>query len=94
MPRFVRNRGKRKDGSTKWQARWRDPRNPAVRKEKQFRDKDVARRWLRRMDAEAEGARFTQPTNAERVRLFKEVVSRSLPLRVGGRQACRGCTAG
>jgi integrase len=75
MPGHVRNRGKRKDGSTVWQARWRDPRNAAKRKEKQFRDKDVARRWIRRLDSEAEGARFTQPTNAERVRLFKEVVA-------------------
>jgi integrase len=73
--RDPRNPAKRKDGSTVWQARWRDPRNPAKRKEKQFRDKDVARRWVRRLDSEAEGARFTQPTNAERPRPFKEVVT-------------------
>lgn len=73
MPGHVRNRGKRKDGSTVWQARWRDPRDPRKRKERQFRDKEVARRWVRRLDSEAEGARFIQPTNAERVRLFKEV---------------------
>lgn len=63
MPGHIRNRGKRGDGTTKWQARWRDPNNPAVRKEKQFRDKDVARRWITRMDAEAHGAMFSQPTN-------------------------------
>jgi integrase len=73
MPGHVRNRGKRSDGTTKWQARWRDPNNPAVRKEKQFRDKDVARRWIVRMDAEAHGAMFKQPTNPAPVRLFKEV---------------------
>ncbi len=74
MPGHIRSRGKRADGTTKWQARWRDPNDPAVRKERQFRDKDVARRWVTRMDAEAHGAMFSQPTNAERVRLFKEVV--------------------
>jgi integrase len=75
MPGHVRNRGKRADGTTKWQARWRNPNNPAVRKERQFRDKDVAKRWITRMDAEAHGAMFKQATNAERVRLFKEVVA-------------------
>lgn len=75
MPGHIRNRGKRDDGSTKWQARWRDPRNAAVRKEKQFRDKDVARRWITRMDAEAHGAMFAAPTNAERPRPFKEIVA-------------------
>ncbi|HEY1688803.1 MAG TPA: tyrosine-type recombinase/integrase [Solirubrobacteraceae bacterium] len=75
MPGHVRSRGKRRDGTTKWQARWRDPRNPAIRKEKQFRDKDVARRWITRMDAEAEGARFEKPTEAPRERLFREVVA-------------------
>src|ERR1700686_1671731 len=74
MPGHIRNRGKRADGTTKWQARWRHPDNPAIRKEKQFRDKDVARRWVTRMDAEAHGAMFSSPTNAERPRPFKEVV--------------------
>lgn len=75
MPGHIRNRGKRADGTTKWQARWTDPNNSAIRKDKQFRDKDVARRWIVRMDAEAHGAMFAQPTNAERTRLFKEVVT-------------------
>jgi integrase len=74
MPGHIRNRGKRADGTTKWQARWTDPNNSAHRKDKQFRDKDVARRWLVRMDAETHGAMFAQPTNAARVRLFREVV--------------------
>jgi integrase len=74
MPGHIRSRGKRADGTTKWQARWRDPYNGS-RKEKQFRDKDVARRWITRMDAEAHGAKFKQPTNAERPRPFKEVVT-------------------
>jgi integrase len=74
MPGHVRGRGKRQDGTTKWQARWRDPNYPAVRKEKQFRDKEVAKRWIVRMDAEAHGAMFSQPTNAERPRPFREVV--------------------
>ncbi len=41
---------------------------------KQFRDKDVARRWLVHMDAEAHGAMFSQPTNADRPRPFREVI--------------------
>jgi integrase len=49
------------------------PQQPCLRKEKQFRDKDVARRWIVRMDAEAHGAMFKQPTNPAPVRLFKEV---------------------
>jgi integrase len=73
MPGHIRNRGKRADGTTKWQARWTDPNNSTNRKDKQFRDKDVAKRWITRMDAEAHGAMFKQATNAERVRLFKEV---------------------
>lgn len=75
MPGHIRNRGKRGDGTTKWQARWTDPNNSTNRKDKQFRDKDVARRWIVRMDAEAHGAMFKQPTNAERPRPFKEVVA-------------------
>ncbi len=75
MPGHIRNRGKREDGTTKWQARWRDPNNPAIRKEKQFRDKEVARRWITRMDAEAHGAMFAQPTNPAPVHLFKEAVA-------------------
>ncbi len=75
MPGHIRNRGKRADGTTKWQARWTDPNNSTNRRDKQFRDKDVARRWLVRMDAEVHGAMFAQPTNAERPRSFKEVVS-------------------
>jgi hypothetical protein len=74
MPGHIRNRGKRADGTTKWQARWTDPNNSTNRKDKQFRDKDIAKRWITRMDAEAHGAMFKQATNAERVRLFKEVV--------------------
>ncbi len=74
MPGHIRNRGKRADGTTKWQARWRHPDNPTIRKEKQFRDKDVAKRWVTRMDAEAHGAMFKQPTNAERPRPFREIV--------------------
>jgi integrase len=74
MPGHIRNRGKRADGTTRWQARWTHPNNSTVRKDKTFRDKDVARRWITRMDAEVHGAMFAQPTNAERPRLFKEVV--------------------
>jgi integrase len=75
MPGHIRNRGKREDGTTRWQARWTNPNNSRDRKDKTFRDKDVARRWIVRMDAEAHGAMFKQPTNAERPRPFKELVA-------------------
>jgi len=74
MPGHIRNRGKRADGTTRWQARWTDPTNSLHRKDKTFRDKDIARRWMRRMDSEAEGARYQQPTNAPKPRPFREVV--------------------
>jgi integrase len=75
MPGHIRSRGKRADGTTKWQARWRHPNNPGGRQtERVFRDKDVARRWIARMDAEAHGAMFSTATNAQRPRPFKEVV--------------------
>jgi integrase len=73
MPGHIRSRGKRADGTTKWQARWRHPQTGA-RRERQFRDKDVARRWLVRMDAEAHGAMFAAPTDAPKPRPLKEVV--------------------
>jgi integrase len=73
MPGHIRNRGKREDGTTRWQARWTNPNNSRDRKDKTFRDKEVAKRWITRMDAEVHGAMFAQPTNPEPVRLFKEV---------------------
>jgi hypothetical protein len=75
MPGHIRNRGKRADGTTRWQARWTHPNNSTIRKDKTFRDKDVARRWIVRMDAEAYGAMFSTPTNPERSRLFREIVA-------------------
>jgi integrase len=74
MPGHIRNRGKRKDGSTKWQARWSHPANFTTHKTRQFRDKDVAKRWITRMDAEAHGAMFSTPTNPAPQRPFREVV--------------------
>ena len=38
--------GKRRDGSTKWQARVWDKHDPTVRYERQFRLKDDANAWL------------------------------------------------
>jgi integrase len=75
MPGHIRNRGKRADGSTRWQARWTHPNNSTIRKDKTFRDKDVAKRWIVRMDAEAHGAMFSQPTNPEPSRPFSEIVA-------------------
>ncbi len=44
----VRNRGTRRDGSTKWQARFREPNQTGKWVEKTFRRKTDADRWLRR----------------------------------------------
>jgi integrase len=74
MPGHIRSRGKRSDGTTKWQARWRHPDNPSLRKEKQFRDKDVAKRWITRMDSEAHGAMYKQPLDTTKPRPFRGVV--------------------
>lgn len=51
MAGYVRARGKRRDGTTKWQARYWDPENPAGRIEKVFRSKRDAARWLTRQGA-------------------------------------------
>jgi integrase len=76
MPGHLRDRGKRKDGTTRWEARWRHPTNPGGKQtERVFRSQDVARRWIRRMDSEAEGAMFKTPTQAQRPRPFKEIIT-------------------
>jgi integrase len=73
MPFHIRARGKRADGTTKWQCRWTHPNNPqAPRIERQFRDKDVAKRWGKQMDKDAHDNMYAQPVPDDRT--FAEVV--------------------
>lgn len=51
MNGHVRDRGKRADGTTKWQARYNDPNDPRRRIEKTFRTKSAAQRWLTKQQA-------------------------------------------
>lgn len=71
MPGHVRQRGKRRDGSTKWQARWRHPSDPRVRVERVFHSKRDAERWLARQETNADDGTFINPRKSER--LFREV---------------------
>jgi integrase len=52
MTGHVRKRGKRADGTTKWQARYADPTAPRRRIEKTFRTKNEAEDWLTRQQAD------------------------------------------
>ena len=72
MSGYIRKRGKRADGSTKWQARYWDASDPTKRYEKVFRRKDDAERWLvQQSNAQLTGTHI-DPRNADRP--FREVV--------------------
>lgn len=72
MPGHVRSRGKRADGTTKWQARWRNPLDQNERREKQFRRKGAAQRWITDMDSAVYSGSYVDPRKADRP--FLEVV--------------------
>lgn len=63
MPGYVRSRGKRRDGSVKWQARWRHPDDPSdrARRERVFRAKRDAERWIASMDTDALRGSYADP---------------------------------
>jgi integrase len=67
MPGYIKNRGKRADGTTRWQARWRPPGQPsdAKRIEKVFRTKRDATRWLSTMDADAHRGSYLDPRRGQ-----------------------------
>ena len=67
MPGYIKNRGKRRDGSTKWQARWRPPGDPSDkgRIEKLFRNKRDAERWLSTMDTDSLRGTYIDPRSGE-----------------------------
>ena len=64
MSGHIRNKGKRQDGSTKWEARWRNPLNPAERREKMFRAKERAARWLSDLDTQTYQGTLIEPSRA------------------------------
>ena len=66
MPGHIRKRddkGKRIDGTTKWEAVWRNPLNPQERRSKTFRVKQIAARWLQQMDTDAYAGTYVDPRN-------------------------------
>ena len=71
MPGHVRRRGKRADGSTRWQARWRHPLDPRVRVERTFQTKRDGERWLARQETTADDGSYINPRRADRP--FREV---------------------
>jgi integrase len=64
MSGYVRARGKRGDGSTKWQARWRHP-TTQERRERTFRTRTLADRWIKTMDADALRGDFIDPRRSD-----------------------------
>lgn len=68
----VRSRGKRRDGSIRWQARYWHPDDPGKRIEKTFRTKQDANDWLVRQRAEILKGTHVDPRQADRP--FRELV--------------------
>jgi integrase len=73
MPGHVRKRGKRGDGTTKWQARYADPTDPRRRIEKTFRNKNDAEAWLMQQQASVLRGEHQDPRKADRP--FKDAVA-------------------
>jgi integrase len=73
MEGHIRKRGKRKDGSTVWQARYPDPARGGTHKiERTFRTKDEAQAWLVQQLASIHTGTHISPRQADR--LFGEVI--------------------
>src|SRR5579859_1424040 len=73
MPGHVRKRGKRSDGTTKWQARYVDPTNQQRRIEKTFRTKNDAEDWLTTQTASVLNGEHQDPRLAAKP--FREAVA-------------------
>lgn len=63
---YVRRRGKRRDGTTKWQARWRNPNDQNERLERTFAKRQDAERWLTEMDHKAFTGSYIDPRHADK----------------------------
>jgi phage protein U len=62
MPGHVRKRGKRKDGTTRWEARYPDPvRGGTAKIEKVFRTNQEAEAWLLREGAAQQRGEWMDP---------------------------------
>jgi integrase len=57
---------KRRDGSTKWQARWRHPHDPTMRRERTFRTRREAEQWISAMDTDAARGAHIDPRKGDR----------------------------
>lgn len=69
MPGHIRKRddkGKRRDGTTKWEAVWRNPLNQATTRSKTFRVKSVAARWLQEQDTNAYQGTYVDPRKSDK----------------------------
>jgi len=75
MPGHVRKRGKRADGTTKWQARYIDPSDTLGlrRIEKTFRSRNAADEWLTQQQASVLRGEHQDPRRADRP--FKDAVA-------------------
>lgn len=74
MPGHVRARvdangkvRKRADGSTLWQARWRNPDNPAERRESNHRTKRDAERWITEQESSVMRGSYADPRKGKRL---------------------------
>jgi hypothetical protein len=67
VPGHVRARGKRKDGTTIWQARWRPADDPSDsrRRESNHKTKRDAERWVTRMDSDVLRGAYADPRKGE-----------------------------
>jgi integrase len=73
MAGYIRKRGKRADGSTKWQARYWDTNDLTKRYEKVFRREADAKRWLVQQSSAQLTGTHIDPRNADRP--FRDVVA-------------------
>jgi integrase len=73
MTGHVRKRGRRADGTAKWQARYADPTDPRRRIEKTFRTKNEAEAWLTQQQASVLRGEHQDPRRADRP--FKDAVA-------------------
>src|SRR6188472_3919413 len=74
MHGHIRKRGKRKDGSWRWEARYPDPvRGGTAKIERTFRTKQEAERWLVSQGASILSGTHVDPRQSERP--FRDVVA-------------------
>jgi len=75
MAGTLRKRGTRRDGTTRWQARWRHPYQPHTRVERQFRTKVEAEAWLAKQDAEAFNGHLASPAQRAADVTWDEIIA-------------------